>query len=466
MSILLTYGISTAPSPLQVSGDGTPQTGIISVQVTNPNKNYCREIDISIPSGKTASDIYSGIPTASVNSNHWKLSAVVNTSDSNSFTFQCVDPNYYQISYPLTFTINGLVNDVAGTAVPMLYEYSSSTPGNWALQTYSFNITKVTAMSYINNFISLTPSNKTVPTSEFSNGAPIQLNWEGDCTNYQLYIKDKTTPIYSGPATTYTLTSGVATDTTFTLVGKTSTNSYIDLTLTVTVINPDLRPNSVVTRTLNVSDATTLNNMNVNGTSTLANANVNTLSVSGNTNVGSITASNATVGGQLVAGSAVINGQLSTVNTTINGQLTANAAVSVIGNRQSISTNNTYIAPTDGFLTGYVESSPNNQQKCRTIIYGSTEGNTVTATGGTYVSFLVWDLSDSTVWRGGLQNSFCLPVRKGAQFTSYTYNDPYNETNAPVTFFWIPLGTGNVSAPILVGDAPTYNDQPAIPFTK
>jgi hypothetical protein len=460
MSILLTYDITTTPAPLQVSGDGTPQTGIITVQVTNPNKVYCNEIDIVIPYGSTANTIYSGVPTASVNSNHWKLSNVLNAAGSSTFTFQCADSNYYQINYPLAFTINGLVNTVAGTATATLYESSSTTPKNWVVQTYPFNIVKVTAMSYINNFISLSPSNLNVPTSEFVNGAPIQLDWEGDCPNYQLFIKNNTTPIYDGPASTYTLSSGVATDTTFTLAGKTTTGTYIDLTLTVTVSNPDLKPNSVVAGTLNVSGSTTLSNLTVAGTSTLATANINTLNVSGNSTVNGLTAGSATVNGQLST-----NGQLSANNATVNGQLSATGTVAVIGGRQSINPN-TYTAPTDGFLTGYVGSAANNQQKCKTIIYGSTEGNTVTATGGNYTSFFRWDIADSTAWIGGLQNSFCIPVRKGAQFSASLYNDPNNEINAPTNFYWIPFGTGNVSAPILTGDAPKYNNIPVTPFTK
>jgi len=496
---LLTYLVATEPAPLQTSTVYTPTTGTINVSVFNPSNAWCKEIDIAFPIGATDDALFTVIPTLAVNTPHWVASTAMLLSgralgldtDTQYATFYltCPDANYFQINYNFVISVQGPVNQLPGDASSVLVQEISSaigSPYKWQTLPYKFPLTKGLPNFYVNNFISARTANPTVPSSEFTNGTDILLAWESNGSFFQLYKKGVTTPIYAGVKTTFTVTGGVPTDTTFILVasmtGNPSTDPippqagytpiYIYESLTVTVSNPILTPASVTAAgavsaaTLAVSGAAGLNGnttvggslavaasttlaatsagaLTVTGQTTLAGATATSLNVSGGATVGGLlsASANATVGGLLTAGSATINGLLRSIGS-----------VSMLGVPQSISPK-TYTSPTDGFAVGYVGTPGDNTKICRTLIFGSAPGVQATAQGGNYTAFFRWSGSSGTAWLGGLQNSFCMPVQKGVNFSVSFWNDGNNEANAPTYFYWVPLGAGNVGNLEVVGDA-------------
>jgi hypothetical protein len=487
---LLSYQVATVPGPLQISSIYTPTTGTINIGVFNPNSVYCQEIDVSIPYGNTLDELFSAPPTVAINSESWISNSKIQTgkdlglgTETLYFTvyFTCKDPNYYLVNYDLAISIQGAVNTVTGSVPILLNEVASTkgSPYNWQTNQTQFPVTKSELVFYANNLVAVSPSNPTVPATEFTNGAAITLNWESNGTFFQLYEKGNPNPVYSDIKTTYTLGSGINNDTTFVLVATmTSGNSspvggylpiYLYETITLTVSNPDLSPKSVnVTNTLGVAGVSTLSSdLNVQGTANLVNANISgqlTAAVNANVN-GTLTANNATannvtVNSQLTTANTTVNGQFNaTSNATINGKLTATGSIAIAGSPQSINPGN-YTAPTDGFVIGYVGTPGDNSKISRTIIYGSTQGLSVTAQGGNYVAFFRSDDSSYTYWIGGIQNSFNMPVRQGASFGISVGNDSNNEANAYTAFYWVPLGSGNVSSPVFTGEVSAPNIEP------
>jgi hypothetical protein len=316
--------------------------------------------------------------------------------------------------------------------------------------------------------------------SEFGNGADILFEWESNGTFFQVYEKNNPVPIYAGTQTTFTLTGGVATDTTFILVAMMTFNPatgkpqsgfapiYLYETLTITITNPDLTPkssnisgNASVGGTLGVSGNTSLANANVSGTlgvsgqSNLGNAQVGgALGVSGTSNL-----ANAIVGGTLSASGnstlsgTAINGALGVSGAaTLNGGLYAtNSPIGMLTGAQSVSPA-TYSANTDGFVVGVVAGASNVNQLCYTFIYGgNSDGVSVRSLGGNVAAFD----TDWTKWSGNNQNSFMFPVRKGTSWWVSVWNPSTNQTNAPTTFYWIPMGRNSSSSTLeRIGDAP------------
>ncbi|SFW75004.1 bactofilin family protein [Chitinophaga sancti] len=480
---LLSYEIATMPGPLQISSVYTPTTGTISIGVFNSNNVYCQEIAVAIPYGNTMDELFSAPPAVAINSEAWITNSVVQTghklglgTDTLYYTayFKCKDPNYYQINYDLAISIQGLVNTVTGS-VPILLNEIASTQGapyNWLSNQIQFPITKSELVFYLNNLVAVSPANPTVPATEFTNGAAITLAWESNGTFFQLYKKGNPNPVYSGIKSTYTLDNGINNDTTFILVATmTNGNSspyggyvpvYLYETITLTVSDPDLSPRTVhVAGTLSVAGVSTLgSDLNVQGTANFTNANISgQLTATANANInGTLTADSVTVN------KVTVNSQLTTANTTVNGQLNANSgaiingnlkaagSVGMAGSPQSINPGN-YTAPTDGFVVGCVGVPSDNYKMSYSAIYGSTQNLAVAAQGGNSVVFFKGDKSSYEYWIGGIQNSFNMPVQQGASFSVSLYNWDKNEINPPVSFYWVPLGSGNVSSPVFTGEA-------------
>jgi hypothetical protein len=386
-----------------------------------------------------------------------------------TFTFQCRDAQDFEIKYNLVFGVQGQMTQITSDCVIRIREHSGTTndPNTFTNKDTSFTVAASTPQFYLQNFAATVPAAPTVPATEFANGADIRFAWESNGTFFQIYQKNVTQPIYSGTETNFLMRGGVASDTTFFLVGMVSGNPSADQpfgnyqpiflydALTITISNPDLTPrsssitgNSTVGGTLGVTGQTNLGNAIVGGTLTatgqtnLGNANVGgTLGVTGQTNLG-----NASVGGTLgVTGQAnlkntSVQGSLGvSALTTLSGGLTALAgAISMFTGMQAISPGS-YSAKTDGFAIGWV-GGVDNSKLCITSIWGSnSDGVTLGALGGNVGEFQ--PSKDWRKWQSNCPQSFTLPVRKGTTWGVSVSNFDQNEANAPTKFWWIPLGT-------------------------
>src|SRR5205085_7917350 len=376
----------------------------------------------------------------------------------------------FLINYNLVFGVQGQMTAITSDCTILIQENSGTTndPNTFTPKKTSYTLTAYAPQFYLNNFVATAPAAPTVPATQFANGADIQFSWESNGSYFQLYQKNVATPIYSGMQTTFKLSGGVATDTTFFLVAMMSGNPsgdspsngyqpiYLYDALTITITNPDLTPrsaaisaNASVGGTLGVTGQTTLGSASVGGTlgvtgqATLGNANVGgTLGVTGQTNL-----NNATVGGTLTA-----NGQSNLKNTsvaalgvsalaTLSGGLTAlSSAISMLTGAQVVG-GGTYTANTDGFVIGYVGFPSSSNQLCITWIWGSTSGISVGALGGNVGMFK--PSNSWQKWQASNPQSFTFPVRKGSTWSVSVQNSTSNEVNAPTTFYWVPLGTAS-----------------------
>jgi hypothetical protein len=477
---LLTYLPSTYPNPVQVSTSQTPIQATVNTAALNMGANpvYCNQVLIAVPIGSDVNELFaaSPTPTAAVNTGKWAITSSLrktgrdlgldNDIDYATFTFECKNQSDFLINYNLVFGVQGQVSLLTGDSTILIQEQSGTTsdPNTFTQKNCSYNVTAYTPRFYLQNFVASVPTAPTVPSSEFANGADIRLSWESNGTFFQIYEKNNTTPIYSGSQSAYTVTGGVATDTTFVLVAMVSGNPtgqsaggfapiYLYEEVTVTISNPDLTPksstisgNASVGGTLGVTGNTTLSNANLTGTlgvsgqANLSNASVGgTLGVSGQTNL-----ANAIVGGTLTA-----SGSSTLSNTVVNGTLGVNAAanfsgglygtgspIGIMTGAQAVNPGS-FTANTDGLVIGVVSWPSSSSPYCMCWITGSTSGIWIVATGGNHGAFA----NDWTKWRASNGNSFVMPVSKGNGWSVGVQQSGNNEAAAPTSFYWVPLGT-------------------------
>lgn len=478
---LLTYLSSSSPSLIQISTAQTQVTALLDIAVTTPPGKavYCNQIVVAVPIGTDVDDLYTVTPTAAANTAKWTITStvvrsgaelgLVDDTDYATFTFQTRDPSDNQITYNLAFSIEGQVNQTTGDFQVLIQETSgaSSDPGKFTSKQVTLSLTKYSPQFYLQNLVATAPATPTVPATEFSNGQPIVFSWESNGTYFQLYLKNQTAPVYAGTGTTYTLTGGVATDSTFFLVASMMGGSapdpgsggyepiYLYDAITITITNPALTPSSAaisgnasVTGTLGVTGATTLGNasvtgtlgvsgpasmsainvsgaLGVSGTSSLANTSINgTLGVSGT----------ASLGSGSIAGTLGVSGA-----TTLNGGFYAMAGVFGALNTARGVNPGSYQASTDGIVVGVVRFPPNDSgHLCVTWIWGSnSDGVSVMATGGNVGGFD----SSWNKWQFSNGQTFAFPVRRGTTWSVSVSNGDKNQVNAPTAFYFIPLGT-------------------------
>jgi hypothetical protein len=350
---LLSYFPSTSPLPIQVSSADTPLQGILNTAALNQGTTmvYCNQITINVPAGPDPNELFadSPKPTAAVNTGKWSVSDMQIKSARElgldteinyfSVTFDCRDASDFLIDYNLVFAVQGQVSQLPGDSTILIYEQSGTTsdPNSFTIKQTSYTVSAYTPQFYLQNFVATVPTAPTVPATEFGNGQAIRFSWESNGTYFEIYQKGNTTPptppippIYSGSKKNYTMEGGVATDTTFVLVGMMSGNPskdqpkgnyapiYLYQTISITISNPDLTPrsaaisgNASVGGTLGVTGVATLsNNASVGGT----------LGVSGVTTLNN----NTTVGGTLgVSGATTLS------NTTVGGTLNVSGNVGI-----------------------------------------------------------------------------------------------------------------------------------------
>ncbi len=438
---LLAYGITTNPDPIQASPEqGNPAMASIVITVSNNTSDaiYCNKITFSFPIGDLAQELASsstGILVSANPSSKWQISM----TDSGVFTATPVTPQDNKITTDgLSFQIYNIqVNKKVGTFTFTVVENTSTDNITFTDKTNNYNLTKFPYGFYVNNFAASAPM--------VDDGKPVTLTWSGsDLGSYTILYGTESVDVTD--VRTWTSPNLTAT-TTFSLKATVqSQGDTVDTYLYVTVIvsNPEL-----IASSLNVLQSSTLTGATTVGS---------TLGVTGDTDVSNIAVSGTlgVTGATTLAGTTIsdlnVTASASLAQATISS-LISSGTVSMIGAAQGINVGS-YTAPTDGFAIGAVSSPNENGKICRTLISCSASpGNTVLAQGGNYTAFFRWDGSSGTAWLGGLQNTCTLPVSKGASFSVSVWNDPGNEVNAPTSFYWVPIGTGTVQAPVRTGKA-------------
>ncbi|WP_417670325.1 hypothetical protein [Roseibium sp.] len=477
---LLTYRFSTAPSPIQVSAGHTTTQGRINLSVASDSTSaYCNKIQIAVPIGEHATDLSTTTPANSVNTPKWTMTlaeivdgSVIGLTVGKSYaryTFETRTQTDNKIDYDLVIGLVADVNRATGTFEYLIQETSGSTndPSTFTPKKAVFELEKTTPQFYLNNFVATSTAAPTVPATEFANGAPIRFAWESNGTFFEIYEKNASTPVYSGTATTCTLTSGVKTDSTFILVASVTTGSagsggggyepiYLYDSLTVTVSNPDLTPASIsvsgdarVGGTLGVSGATTA------GSIAATNVSVSSaLDVSGTSTLGAVNAANITASGALdVKGAATVNsltannglgvsGSTSLGDTTVTGTLSARGPVAMHKGAIQLAygTNipaKTVTAHTDGFAIAYIGWPSNVVKMSNMFAYIAVPGATFWTLGGSTGTFgSGW--ADTMVSNPGY---ICVPVQAGSQFTFKGYGLPDNQLPSNIWIFWVPMGS-------------------------
>lgn len=472
--LLLDYALSTDPAPIPISTAQVTNQARVNISPSASTPVYCNEIQVAVPVGSDAPSLFiPNTPVGSVNTNKWnpptqllqkgsELWAGLDTNqDYATFTYTC-DSIDSLINYNLVFGVFGAVDGAVGDVEIGIRECSGTDPKNLTPKTGNFPLSKACPDFYLKNLVATTPDAPTVPSTDFADGAPIRLAWESNGTYFQLFMAGQTAPIYSGTATTCTLSGGVSRDTTFVLAASMTGSPgqdtpqdgyqpiYLYDSLTVSVSNPVLTPTSVT-----VSDT-----LDVTGTSTLGTTNTGALTSSSATVSGALQASSLATGGTLnVSGSATIgqatvNGTLNATgsaslnNLTVNGLSATSGPVSLFGgsgklvnaeeDQNQYNSTNLYEVFTDGFVVAQVRSPGNSNDlsfayACIQPCWGPDDGFWVT--GGTVGSF---DKSIGVM--NNNPNAITLPVKAGTFFI-YTYtNASNNQADSPVEIWWYPMG--------------------------
>ena len=195
--------------------------------------------------------------------------------------------------------------------------------------------------------------------------------------------------------------------------------------------------------------------LNATGTATMAGATVSGPVVAGTVSAGEISASMYSAGSIFtgtinttesagVAGGLTVQGV-----ATLQGGLNAlGGALAMLTPAQSIDTGS-YTASTDGFVIGTIGYPITlSTEVSLGTVFGTIDGMTCVASGG-YVGFFA-----PGNYCGPIMNSFCMPIRKGADWRISVGLDNNNQINPSTQFFWIPTGTTSSSESLVRhGDA-------------
>ncbi|HET6997359.1 MAG TPA: hypothetical protein VFI03_02130 [Solirubrobacterales bacterium] len=279
MALLLDYGFSTAPGPLQASTATANSPGRVNVSVSDPTDTvYCNQLLIAVPLGEEAAALAltTNVPVGSINTSTWSLVSTevgdLPWDDAGltwaKYTFSAVsaDPNDWKIGTAnLVPSLLAIVNRVPGEFTYAIQETSGTEPSKLAPNTGKFALQKVMPYFYAHNLVAVGPKAPGVPKTEFASGEPVLLEWEGNGTWYELFERGQPQPLYAGTAPHFEIPAGkLQTDTTIVLVASTTGNPSQDKpttgyetvvlydSITLTVSNPALTGKS-----LNVSEGVT-----------------------------------------------------------------------------------------------------------------------------------------------------------------------------------------------------------------
>jgi len=150
----------------------------------------------------------------------------------------------------------------------------------------------------------------------------------------------------------------------------------------------------------------------------------------------SIVAKELTVDGASILKRVAVKGTLD-----VQDRLAAKGPVSFFAESKRIQTG--FRANTDGFVIGKIfYDYPGPMKKCWGLIRGESSLGNAEATGGNCV-----------IWGNGLisnvASSFLLPVQAGTNFRLLKFFHPESQVEPTIEITWVPLGRDGVSAPML-----------------
>ncbi|RAJ83687.1 hypothetical protein CLV59_103659 [Chitinophaga dinghuensis] len=218
---LLQYTISTNPSPVNISSSTNAVTAQIIIQVAADQDVLCKYISIAIPVGDDSDDMYliSPIPTSSSDNDDWEISADIihgmNDDDGNTqnFLYKHTSDDM-TVSTGITFTIDGTVNSVSGTATIQIKEYSMGLDDdNYMIRQKSQDISKAAQETFFLNSVVLeyidTPG---VPVGLIDKSRGVQLTWQSNGDYFKVYAGSSPSPVYEGEGQSYVMPNGLTTD--------------------------------------------------------------------------------------------------------------------------------------------------------------------------------------------------------------------------------------------------------------
>jgi hypothetical protein len=343
--LLLAYAVSTAPSPIQIGTNLTAASARVNFNVSAVTTAYCDQVLLALPVGANIDDLFASPPSGSLSTNKWALTTVNKHASAlglpgdityTVFTYDCIARSDYLINYDLNFAAFGVVTNVLGNCTVKIQERSGVTddPLTFTVKNGDIVLAKAPPQFYLKNFIATSMLSPTVPATDFPRRTEIQLKWESNGTYFQIFLQSQSAPIYAGTVPNFTLRAGVTRDATFILVaaltgdpGQGSPSSgyepvYLYDSLTITIANPDLTPNTIRV----ASDTTVGGTLSVSGSATISGqANLGAANVDGSLAV----AHDLNVNGNTILNGAGIHGDLQVAATTttsglaVSGNLTA-----------------------------------------------------------------------------------------------------------------------------------------------
>ncbi len=308
----------------------TSETGQINIKVENySGKSYhCKSVTIKVPVGDFTKAVYyndNKTVFSQTISKGRTLPDIEKTDNFISSTFNIDGSGERPLKDALEFIVKGNVNSKAGTAdVIISYEYSEDGK-SFSSESKTLHVNKESDDIYFYNFHAESPDTADTVCTRFSSGASIRLAWESNADTYEVYAGSDSKPIYSGDETSYTYTSGITSDTTFTLKASKKVDGFSESILLETLAVDCTEPE--------VLALTVDNSLTVGGAVTLK-------------------------GGLTAEGTVKILGKAMQL-TNVSGQMGDKACVTVQ-------------ASADGFLTVYMEctsSRANSRARVRATTY-------------------------------------------------------------------------------------------------
>ncbi len=303
----------------------TSETGQMNIKVENySGKSYhCKSVTIKVPVGDFTKAVYyndNKTVFSQTISKGRMLPDIEKTDNFISSTFNIDGSGERPLKDALEFTVKGNVNSKAGTAdIIISYEYSEDGK-SFSSESKTLHVNKESDDIYLYNFHAESPDTADTVCTRFSSGASIRLAWESNADTYEIYAGSDSKPIYSGDETSYTYTSGITSDTTFTLKASKKVDGFSESILLETLAVDCTEPE--------VLALTVDNSLTVSGEAALK---------------GSLTVEGAATlkGGLTTEGTVKILGKAMQL-TNVSGQMGDKAYVTVQ-------------ASADGFLTVYME---------------------------------------------------------------------------------------------------------------
>ncbi len=339
----------------------TSETGQMNIKVENySGKSYhCKSVTIKVPVGDFTKAVYyndNKTVFSQTISKGRMLPDIEKTDNFISSTFNIDGSGERPLKDALEFIVKGNVNSKAGTAdVIISYEYSEDGK-SFSSESKTLHVNKESDDIYLYNFHAESPDAADTVCTRFSSGASIRLAWESNADTYEIYAGSDSKPIYSGDETSYTYTSGITSDTTFTLKASKKVDGFSESILLETLAVDCTEPEVLaltVDNSLTVSgEATLKDSLTVEGAATLKGG----LTVDGSAELkDSLT----------VDGSAELKNSLTVGGAaTLKGGLTTEGTVKILGKAMQLTNvsgqmgDKAYVtvqASADGFLTVYME---------------------------------------------------------------------------------------------------------------